>query len=120
MRNGAIVVQRSENFLDRDLYVVEAANVQESFLLARKRSVWQIFCGGGRAHRYSNFSITFSQLFEGLFYRGVQLCRKWRIDNPLTDILVGFQQGFHVVHVQTFQALFDAFAEAALLKEVSV
>jgi hypothetical protein len=49
--DGAVVVERGENVLDGEQDVVDAADVQEGFLLARERGVGEVLGGGAGAHR---------------------------------------------------------------------
>ncbi len=44
--DGAIVKQRGEYFTDTGQHIVDAGNVEEGFLLPRKRGIGQVFRGG--------------------------------------------------------------------------
>src|SRR5690606_38051481 len=56
--NGAVVEQRSENFLGGADHIVHATNIEEGFLLAGEGGVRQILGGCRRAHRHRQIFVT--------------------------------------------------------------
>src|SRR3990167_1051707 len=63
--NGAVVEQRGEYFFGSADHVVHTANVQEGFLLASKRGIWQVFGGGRGAHGHGHVVVTTGHFGEG-------------------------------------------------------
>ena len=48
--DGAVVVEGGEDLLDGGQDRVDAADVEECFLLPGERGIWQVFCGGAGPH----------------------------------------------------------------------
>ena len=120
--NGAVVVKRGENVLHRLLHIVQAVDIQESFLLAGKRSVRQVFSSGRRAHRHRNIGA--AGIGNHFVPRrrdfGVQLLWERRFQNPLADFLTHTRQFGHIFDVQTGQRGGNALVQAVVRQKGAV
>ena len=122
VRNGAVVVQGGKHMVHGFFYIIQAVDIQESFLLACKRCVGQVFCGGRRTHRYGNVRTTRigHHFIPRLFDFGVQLFRKRRVQNPLADFLAHTRQLGNIFNVQLGQRGRNAFAQAFVRQKSAV
>ena len=112
IRDGAVVVQRGEHLFHGFEHVVDAHHVQEGFLLASKRGVRQVFRRRRGTHGKRHFRIGVGhQLGVELVDFGGQAWLERGFDDPLTDLGTGLRQRAHVVDVQAFEALGDAFGQ---------
>ena len=110
--NGAVVVQRREHLLHGLEHIVDADHVQEGFLLTSKRRVRQVFRRGRGTHGKRHFGVGIGhQLGVELVDFGGQAWLEWRFHDPLTDLGAGLRQRAHVIDVQPFEALGDAFGQ---------
>ncbi len=117
--DGAVVEQGGEHFLHRHHHMVEAANVEEGFLLTGEGGVRQVFGGGGRAHRHRQFAVAAAHLLIGVADRRFQLRLEGGVHHPFTDLLTGFRQSHHVFHVQRPERLIDLGGQIVVLEEVA-
>ncbi|MNN22384.1 hypothetical protein D3C81_1357410 [compost metagenome] len=118
--DGAVVVQRSEHFLDLVHDIVGAGHVEEGFLLASEGGIGQIFGSGRGAHRNGHVAaaVVGAELGVGsadvLVQRGVQR----GVDHPAADFLAGEGQGRDIFHVQRGQLVEDALGQVVMGNEV--
>src|SRR5580692_2776504 len=88
-----IVVERGEHFLDLEQYLINALNVEEGLLLAGKGGIGQVFGGGGGADREAGFGILRDQSLKMGADVRLESRRKWRLYNPLADLIPRRGQG---------------------------
>src|ERR1700722_10093637 len=119
VRNGTVVEQRGEHFVHRLQDRCLTTNVQESFLLSRKRCFRQIFRGGGGAHSNGNFlaAAHFTQLFE---YGCVDFRRKGGRKNPAANFCAGGRQFSDIVDIEVGQLGPDTGVQASLFQKLTV
>ncbi len=116
--NGAIVVERGEDFLHLVQHIFDADHVEEGFLLAGERCVRQIFGGGGGAHGHGDVlgAGILAELDIGIADGLVELSRQRGLGDPFADLLAGRGQGLHVIDIKRRQACLDALGHAAFVE----
>ncbi|MNQ41558.1 hypothetical protein D3C85_552360 [compost metagenome] len=118
--DGAVVEQRGEYFLGRADHVVDAADVQEGFLLAGEGSIRQVFGSGRRAHGYGHMLIAVGHGGEGGANLRIQFGRERCVHHPLADLRTGLGQSVDVVDIEGIQRRMDLRIQAALLEKIAV
>lgn len=108
--------------LHRVLDVVEAADVQEGFLLACERGVGEVFSGGGGADRHGDVGAAGvgHHLVPSFLDVGIQLGRERGVDDPLADFLAHPGQFADVVDIEFGQRGVDLVGQAIVLQEIPV
>ena len=119
--DGAVVVQRGEDFLDRVQDVFEADDVEEGFLLAGEGRIGQVLGGGGRAHGERHVGGGFGDQALVLLGDGDgQVRRERRFHDPAADLRAAGGQRIDVIDVEGVERGVDPVVEAALREEVAV
>ena len=118
--DGTVIEQRGEHFLRSTDHVVHAADVEEGFLLAGERGVWQVFGGGRGAHGHGHVVVAIGHFGEGGTDLGIQTRREFGFHHPLANLRAGLGQGVDIVHVQGIERRMDAVVEPTLLEEITV
>jgi len=115
----AIIEQGGKHFLDGNHHTVDAANIQEGFLLAGEGRIRQVLCGGGRTNRYRQISVALTNLCIGVADSAIQSGLERRIHHPLADLLTGLGQGDHIIHIQSAQGVIDLLCQIVVLEELA-
>ena len=119
--NGAVVVERSENFLDGVQDVFQADDVEEGFLLAGEGSIRQIFGGGGGTHGEGHVGGGIGDQALVLLGDGDgQFHRERGIHDPLADLGTAGGECVDVFDIERVEGGVDLVIEAALRQEIAV
>ncbi len=118
--DGAVIEQRSEHFLGRADHVIDAADVEEGFLLAGERGVWQVFSGSRGTDSNGHVVVAGGHFCEGRTDFRIQAWREFGFHDPLANLRAGLGQGIDVVNVQRVERGVNAVVQPALLEKVTV
>ncbi len=118
--DGAVVEQRSEHFLGRADHVIDAADVEEGFLLAGERGVRQVFSGSRGTHGNGHVVVVGGHFGEGRTDFRIQAWREFGFHDPLANLRAGLGQGIDVVNVQRVERGVNAVVQPTLLEKVTV
>ena len=118
--NSAVIEQRRKHFLDRGAHLLQPHHVQEGLLLACKGGIREIFrrCRGTYRNRH-----VFVAILQGgeRFLQGVlQDIRKWRFNDPLTDLGTNPGQFVDVVDVQSIESVVDTLFQSVSSEEFAI
>ena len=100
-------------------HVVEAADIQEGFLLTGKRRIWKVFSRCRRAHR-NRYVATIGHVVPRLPHRFHQLLRERRIENPPANRGPGTRQRLNVVDIEVIEQFVDLLVEAVCGEKLAV
>ena len=119
--DGAVVVQRGEDFLDRMQDVFQADDVEEGFLLAGEGGVGQVFGGGRGTHGERHVSSRFGDQALVLLGDGDgQAHRERGVHDPLANPAAAGDQRVDVIDIEGVERGVDLVVETALREEVAV
>ena len=115
--DGAVVIERGKHFADLVQDVFDADDVQEGFLLAGKRGVWQVFCGGGGAHGKRSQGIAGAEYGKG--FTNALLQSRWKRLHLQhgADFGTSHGQGAHVLGIQRGKAAADTAGQVVMLQK---
>ena len=117
--NRAVVKQRGEHILDGFQHGIDAADVQEGFLLAGKGGIRQVFGGGGGADCHRDV-VAGGQRLECIADVGFQLGGEGRLAHPFANLFAGGGQGLDILDVQRIQRRIDAIVQPFVLEKLAV
>ena len=117
--DGAVVVQRSENFADLVQHLLDADHIQEGLLLPGKRSIRQIFGRGGGPDGKRRLRVASAQRRKRFTYGLLQISRKWLRLNQGTDFGADQGQGPHVFGIERAQTGVDATSQILVGQKIA-
>ncbi len=118
--DGAVVEQGGEHFLGRADHVVDAADVEEGFLLAGERGVRKVFGGGRGTHGDGHVFVAGGHFGEGRTDFAVKTRREVGFHDPLANLRTSLGQGVDVIHVECVERGVDTVVETTLFEKIAV
>ena len=115
--DGAVVVQRSEYFLDFVQHIVNAHHVQEGFLLAGERGVRQVFGCGRRAHGEAGLRIAPAQGGKGIANGFFEIGRERLLLDQRANFGARGRQRVHVVGIEGIEFGLNLRVQPVVLEE---
>jgi hypothetical protein len=115
--DGAVVVERGEDVLDRLEHILDALDVEKGLLLPRERGIRQVFGGGGRTHGETRLAVVLRQFRVGGANLLFQLRLQRRLNQPPAHHGSGFGQRAEIIDVEIYQGRVDFFGEAVVFEK---
>ena len=121
--DGPVVVEGREDVLDGEQDVLDAADVQEGFLLPGEGGIGQVFrrrAGTDGPGEVLGAPVLVHQLLVGVPDLRFEVRQEGRLAHERADFLAGGGEGRHVVGVQADQPVGDLLVQAGVCKEGAV